>query len=722
MAEKWSYSSHVINFELEETKKLTPKNNHKLLDDYLIRQFEHNTSYKRLIRALDFKPEFDLHDAGYTCVDFSLKLDDIDFKYGYAYMIDNEVEFVCLGQTYDSKDGEYRNRFVRHDVVIKIIDNYISDLDPLEKIIMELMHDQGMEINVNFYPESNVIANKFIDSRLQIRALVISLYMDLSYNQQEFHLSHMNKEYKNFLTLISKSFKPKKYNPGVRDTIVGKYLRCGQKISPLYHKEIQSVLDINYSNWRELFIMSMVGDLVLNQISYAFPIYNAWTYIVGTDNRFFNNKDLKAKFINGTKTDLIVSDLQKMKHNAEAEISPALAGKLYESIDFIRSNLSMSNVSLLHTMEQVGTTFPSINFEARQDRLISPMLQQLLADKHYLMKYTFELLHGLHTLHTKLGIIHSDIHINNFTYYTLTSAIKCKNENIDMYVEDGKTFKFRTSHLNAVIIDYSRCLIDSRYYDQINLADNFYRDQIPRIMKVISQFASSFVEDHHVELKAIALTNLELLFPVLSCIDFMSALRSLIYVLKEVINTNIELKQPDVKMEAVITSMIEGGELAELDFSLVKHKMIPVSEPGLKALIGMESYMNKYFVESLHKLIAIVDKDTKYRKINFAGTELFINTTFFDEFQEAEFPILNLYSTANKIKYSLMKYDLHPEYMKYEELSKRMTTQSIEDAFPGYRRYINNKKTYEGLTVISELAKQKDLELDGEVKILKSYD
>ena len=722
MAENWAYNSHVVNFDLEETKKLTSKENHKLLDDYRIRSIENNSNYYRTMRFLDFKPEFNLHDAGYTCVDFGLKLDDINFKYGYAYMIDNEVEFVCLGQTYDSKDGEYRNRFVRHDVVVKIIDNYISDLDPLEKIIMELMHDQGMEINVNFYPESNVIANKFIDSRLQIRALVISLYVDLANNQQDFHSSHMNKEYKNFLILISKSFKPKKYNHNVGDTIAGKYLRCGQKISPLYHKEIQSVLDINYSNWRELFIMSMVGDLVLNQISYAFPIYNAWTYIIGTDNRFFNNKDLKAKFINGTKTDLIVSDLQKMKHNAEAEISPALAGKLYESIDFIRSNLSMSNVSLLHTMEQVGTTFPSINFAARQDKPVSPMLQQLLADKHYLMKYTFELLHGLHTLHTKLGIIHSDIHINNFTYYTLTSAIKCKNENIDMYVEDGKTFKFRTSHLNAIIIDYSRCLIDSRYYDQINLADNFYRDQIPRIMKVISQFASSFVEDHHVELKAIALTNLELLFPVLSCIDFMSALRSLIYVLKEVINTNIELKQPDVKMEAVIASMIEGGELAELDFSLVKHKMIPVSEPGLKALIGMESYMNKYFVESLHKLIAIVDKDTKYRKINFAGTELFINTTFFDEFQEAEFPILNLYSTANKIKYSLMKYDLHPEYMKYEELSKRMTTQSIEDAFPGYRRYINNKKTYEELTVISELAKQKDLELDGEVKILKSYD
>ena len=532
---------------------------------------------------------------------------------------------------------------------------------------------------------------------------------------------------------------------------------------PLYHKELYNVMDIRFANWRELVTANMVTDLIFNQISASFPIYNNWTYITDTTTEFYDNDGVKDKYIKGAKSDIIIEDIRKVRKEFDAKLGEGIheesvSDKLYESISDIQTNLALSNISILHTMEQVGNPFPVINYDARRLLPTSVLLHKLLDSKDDMCKFVFELLFASHSMHKKLGVIHNDIHINNMTYNINRNKLKDKPE-YDLYHNDSSYHYFKSNNITGCLIDFSRVIYSKRAFDKVGVKeyeDLFFKEQYKMIMLSLSRFAKSFVDEHHIQLKAIIMTNLDMLFPVLSCIDFMSILRSIIFVMKNIIDSNYRISKGEnifsdefhktggifskktskktskkvnpksdniniIKLNSIINDEIGINLKSDIEHTDLYHKHLPVNEDTIKLLESMDRYVTKYFMESLLKVVLIMEREIPDEDITYIGDKIFNESNYFDKYKKTDGVILNIYSTANEIRHSLIKYELYPPYLKFENLDKHTTTQSVEDAFKNYRNLINAKTTRPNLDTISAMGKQKDIESDGEELIIRSF-
>jgi len=518
-------------------------------------------SVRNFDKFLPLKLRHPLGPYGYTCVVFSITLEKTTSHYAYAYWrqgaSDNQdPEYICISPTYESRDGEYRRRFIPFKQFLKKFEDYIEQITPFEEIVLDMVTTNFIELSTNYYSGMGASMKKIAEElRIPIIALAMALLTDSSNIVKETFQVHMNRNYTKIITGIVNKYPQL---TGLTEQIDDLYniitihpleVSCGQKIVPLYSREVANVYDFNYTAWRELIVARAVSDLVVNFISPSFSIYNQWTYIEGVNLRIFENAAMMERYRRGLAAEGIVASLRDARRGlAPAEIlqniaTEELGGRIYEDIEYAESTLLMSDIAILHTMEDVGPTamgLATLSLLAN----ISPVYTRAITDYDTVARHLFEYVYAAHCLHTKIGVAHTDLHGNNMTLYqwgelynthkinSLTKFTPFYENAVVAYVAgprgEADTYVFPASGDSACLIDYSRVIIGPGFRPRLTegrseqYAENFYRDQVNRAMRTLHRYAPDYVLKHNTVLKGIAIANFEALFPVLCAVDFIA--------------------------------------------------------------------------------------------------------------------------------------------------------------------------------------------------------
>ncbi len=742
-------------------------------------QFHENGSTNsavRLTSLIDMKSKYQIHPNGYICARFDFILDTpqtgrLRSNYGYIYIRPDEIEpeFICYSPTYESRDGEYRNRFIRYDKFKQGLESNSAKLEQFELAIINAMEEYDLQFNVKLLNELEISQKdsviSFIEnSRLSLTMLSCVLILDMfQIVNNGVYNANTNQSYQKLLSFFNEKYIHLRnasiefmYSLSSKDQNneklieFGDLMRCsqiGQKLVPLYLNEVIYLNNINLPAWKEHLVTSIVGDLFINYISPSFSVYNGWSYIVGTDDNFYDNSAIHNKFKRGKKVELTLKSIRDARSSIGLDdrnfAEEDLSAQLYSAIEYTNSHLYVSNVSLIHTMEKVGEPISELGPRIRYSTYLKYPLQQAFANG---VKMLFEMLYSAHCLHTKIGVVHGDMHSGNVTYFSyannyrkmktaVVSEIKkqdymqdssnrflqfeCiyKETPIVIYTVNDKSFAFNESNVTPCIIDYSRCFYGEKMKSRINETEhftaNFYTDQVSRIMKVLHRYAKGFTEENQVALKAILNTNLELCFPVLSCIDFLAMLRMYISILKMETATNLAYAdyyaaRAKDRYQKDIPNPLE-----------IEHYYVNIDPKTLPLCIAIETRVNDLFISGLQSLVLYVEGDVR-------PTNRYVGEIIFDEFfkdniidesnVESKFAntiLLDVYSHENTLKYSLTKYDLYPPFMKINVIEKHLGELKLGDVVYDPKGFLSSFGEKRRIKSFSDKEKYKKELLDG---------
>jgi hypothetical protein len=649
-------------------------------------------------------------------------------------------EYICVSPTYESKDGEYREAFTKyvgHEIAstlqmkmhaprrsntskniqapVGITRNEL--ISPIEQRVMEFIETGKISLEIHSYPVNDA-RNSWIDlNRLAITTLSQMMYEYRFKNIVNKMPVHVHSSYTAIFDLLDISDLVLTVPPaGYRsfgNTPSGK---CGQKIVPMKLREAMQPFDYNLPVWRELFISEQIGDLVINNISPSFPFYNQWTYLEHCDATVFDNKSMLEKYIRSVEVDEAVDLVRQARHklvviNDQTRQIEELNASLYDAIVYSQSTLKMSECAIIHTMERVGTTLQSLPDSIRYNH--GSYRHNLFDTAVHAARHVFELAYGVHCLHSKLGFIHGDLHMNNMT---LNIFRRIEERNLEpaqpnwyvAYVTGTRgeidTFVFPTSINVCCIIDMSRSIVGPLQQPIIEAEHGkaytslLYKEQVNRVIRTIYRFIPTFVTSHQEQIKALVLAHFENIFPALCAIDYIS-------------------------IGNAMQSLYESDDKSLLPNAAYQFIVDPVT---LKMGKKLEVLGREYLMNSLLTLI-----DDPNAVIKFPGETLLhivfadhlfsnVSSTLNDESQ-----LLDVFIYDKTMKYSGSSYDKFPIWSKLEEIEKRRGSIPIElltsnsSAIP-VDSFLDSLRPYTKPIILSEQIKQEQEKLDGQPQYTQS--
>ena len=581
---------------------------------------------------LELKLRYPIGSGGYSCLAMVANLDGVSTHFGYAYWRrgweSEGPEYICVSPTFESRDGEYRCRFIRGSVFLKKCEEFASELAPYEEAILAMVAGP-LELMAIAYPKSNSsivedLVTQADDLRLPILAFAVALALDVWDIRRGIVLTaHTNTNYIKLLGAIpithpiSVLTRWAEYS-FTRGCPNRHSVKCGQKIVPMFTRETMQPSDYNLATWRELAITRLASDLVLNFVSPSFALYNQWTYIEGVDETLFENAAMASRYARSRAVEATTRSLREARRGlglAEQNYyTEELNAHVYESLMYAQSHLVMSPIAIAHTMEDVGWTMESLPRYVRYAGAQWPAAIDAFASADTAARHLFELAYAAHCLHAKAGVAHTDLHVNNMTLYIWGDSVSSPMLNNSTvpppYYDDpvvayaagprgeADTFVFPAAGDSACIIDYSRCILGPAFRPRLEegrspqYATNFYRDQVNRVMRALHRYAPEYIATHQNAIKAATLANFEAVFPVLCAIDFI-AIGANMAALLEVASTPcadevrpfvvapgavaLALRLEEVGRELLITGLLDLVENASA-------KRTPAAFPGAAVL------------------------------------------------------------------------------------------------------------------------------------------
>ena len=220
-------------------------------------------------------------------------------------------DYVAISPTYKSADGEYRHRFIPVSQLMTHRADNSEMYDDVEQMAAKQAKKGAVTFQTySFLPdesrrkdlEESINSNRFI---LTFYAAEWFLeYSRLFRNRSENHITPGYHEsmfgeddikvwnkYKDFLLDVIKSGRfsqellkiiPKKGQKVITTEL-------GQKLIPLTIRDVELNDDLRRAPWREMYITSHVGDLVVNGICPSMPLMNDWFFIRGMSKEMFDN-------------------------------------------------------------------------------------------------------------------------------------------------------------------------------------------------------------------------------------------------------------------------------------------------------------------------------------------------------------------------------------------------------------------------------------------------
>ena len=137
---KWMFDTYIDNLKLSELEGSSRYS--KFISSICL----DNLKYSGVRRANAFdvlKYGYPLRHTGYYVAALSVKTLNYSSYYGYIYWPTTQIipEYICCSSTFESRDGEYRHRFVWYPTWDKEYESLSAILDPLEEKIIDLVLD-----------------------------------------------------------------------------------------------------------------------------------------------------------------------------------------------------------------------------------------------------------------------------------------------------------------------------------------------------------------------------------------------------------------------------------------------------------------------------------------------------------------------------------------------------------------------------------------------------
>ena len=782
----WYHSQYIESVDLFNSNFST--NFLSFIEDFPVKYEQGGESLQypitgriRMGSFLFLKFKYPLAIDGYTCCVINAEIHKANSHFAYLYWRkgteDLDPEYVCLGPTYESRDGEYRKRFIKWEIFNIAFNYHTKDLHEFEEAVSTMLADSTLELNMTFYPAEPKIIRHYQHSRLPIKLFAYLLALDLWEFSTSLLMAHTHPEYIKLISNIGHDFpqlikKSKEFQyktienfNKIKDInyITLKFekhsenieVQCGQKIVPMFQQEIIQFEDYNLSVWRETLIQQHISNLVINFICPSFPIYNQWTYIEDVNFELFENNAMADKYARGTAMERSVSDLRNARKSIDSTIdlqnyhTEEFNANIYEDIEYAQSHLIMSNIALLHTMEDVGWTLHSINDFINKPLVKLPQVAKIFREDTY--NYIFNYVYAAHCMHTKMGIVHSDIHSNNLTFnlWALANENIYKNGKVSFHqyyknpvtvyatsYKDEDIYIFPTTGITATIIDFSRSIIGPDFRPKLEknktpqIATNFYRDQVNRVMRALNRHAPSFVEKNQEAIKAAVIGNFELIFPVLCCIDFIAIGSTLIEYFERTnretvsggakkssktkkLDKSSKTKKSDKssKTASIQSDALRSGQHVNVQFcTKIKELGQELLITGLSTIVDQIKNINETKINIEYPGFKMLKLFEEYNLINFKQKY----TNNFNHTSDV-YAVTDGYNYNNDVKYSGTEYAKFPPWGQLSEIEKQLGKYKMEDVLESnIEKFLQSIKKNVHISIISEQARMESEKKYGE--------
>jgi hypothetical protein len=792
----WLYNEYKKTLELEGIES---DHRYKVFINSLNPKYRNLFGFSRLQAYQNVRYGFPMRDAGYISATFLITMprnrDVTEVNMGFVlwqrdiegYAIktetretvghgENEIElvnlysepeYICFSPTYESKDGEYRHNLIWYKHFQDKYAELIDIIGELEMLVLENIKNGNINIKVRFYPsevqDDEDGPMQYVDShRLGIKS-VVAYFLSGYLRGYQFHQIHTLESHVKLFRELYLLFKPycKKqlfdwenrrklyaFVHGKREALATQY---GIKFIPLTIHETLRIGDITYAPWREVYITARATNVLINVSAPGVATFGDWGLINGIDSGFLSTQSMKVKYAKSDKSVIMKTSINQVRDevgqiNGDNTEFVKLDKNMYDSLDYIQESIELSDILLAYTMEHVGFTLGSQYNQILNNSFIEDKrLALMFSEQDFQVKLLFEACYSLNALHTKTGIIHGDLHINNMTIYErkrnrdvndlrgyqISASTPFSETAVVAYILSKKgdldTYIFPYDGINPVIIDYSRAILDESIRDELisefngAMIETFYKDQAVRVLFLFTKYLPTFTKKYYNEIKGLISTNFSDIFKILSAVDLMAA----------------------------------GKNMALFWQGCINHKPhpmnkrhVPVATEGSKLGMMMESMASDYMILSLTELIHTSGKSVKpiefpavhlFRKVfkqyNFSTWASGTNPSTGFDFDPERVPLrelgpvtnestkyryftnyadgrlVDIYSVAHDNKYSSTDYEKSAPYVNIEQLSAHAggLPDGVFSNDRGFEDYIASKKANAYMDVILEDIKRKTI-------------
>ena len=620
-AGKVRWYSHVFRTEFIDDSVPT-----WMVDNLIYNMRDENntdTYLKKMIKIRKYKKNIFIDPVNYICTTFkvsSLKL-KIEANYAFLYSCDtkkynkyNETRapailsplkiFYCVSPSLLSQDGEYRNKFLFYIRFSNFLNENRKLFEVIEKIMIHKIEKDDLSLEYeHFFPQvefeylGESLDNQIINDNLlmiffgvfwllEIHNIKLGLqenHINPKFNQLFFsHLADDMKEYdaivKRFGVAYINNVIEELYYPGYRQFNVNKNIisskqMMGQKLRPLNVGEVQKPFNILYDPWREMYLHILTNSLLVNYICPSFAVFVDWIYIKNSKKGLFDNEQQYQKLDYSERALAITRKLreaQRVTYLREKKskkflntLFETLNDKIEDPVEYVKSFLLMSNVTLGFITENVGRTFYDLPYLSKI-KYWTDAVGDLLNRYEIFSKYIWDICYAILCINVKLGMTHSDLHLNNVTINDLDGLAKSKNPTV-MYQVMGYWFKFPTKGPYAYIIDFSRGTIHPRniekypHFKNRDEYEKFIFDQNIRMIEAYEASFPTFVKIHFEKIRDMIENNFDKFYMLYSAIDIYNFCSKLGKYLADnkTISENLSLLNKIVKIaERILTVMM----------------------------------------------------------------------------------------------------------------------------------------------------------------------
>jgi hypothetical protein len=422
---------------------------------------------------------------------------------------------------------------------------------------------------------------------------------------------------------------------------------------------------------------------------------------------------------------------------------------MYDSMDHIQESIELSDVLLAYTLEHVGFTFGSQYNQILNNTFIEDKrLASMFSEQDFQVKLLFEICYTLNALHTKTGIIHGDLHINNITIYErkrnrdvndlrgiqISTAVPLSETAVVAYIMSKKgdldTYIFPFDGLIPVAIDYSRAILDESIREELinefngAIIDQFYRDQATRVLFMFSKYLPVFTKKYQKEIKGLIQTNFKDIFRILSAVDLMSASKNMALYWQECIN-----HKPHPMNKRHVPVATEGSRLGFMLATIASDYMIlnltelintagkpmkPIEFPSISIFRKVFKQYNFNTWSMGTNPSTGWDFDPAREPLRPLGTVTKDSTRYKYFTNYADGRLIDIYSVAHENKYSSTNYEKFPSFANMEQLTSHIIgepgiTTGVFTNSRGFEPYIESKKANSYMDVILEDIKRKSV-------------
>jgi hypothetical protein len=505
----------------------------KYIDDYIssTRYINSNCSleaYSNHIRSISIN-KFDKIIKDFVFM--KAKYRDNDILLGYMFK-SFDIEYVVIGPTYNSSDGEYKERLLLlkgikatadNPIICKFKDYYVNMINHKKLTFIpyatgcykDAKHD---DIMLEIIALSSIYANMHVDNKY-IKPGFLLLYGDV-------------------IDIVTRNFKSSQliqlrndvaFNCGLRTT--------GIKLLPLYIKDIENPLNTNYKNWRELNIQRNVVGLALCGICDCFSLLCDWFIIDTNTPELWDNHVNQIKIRNSNIAEYILQELESTRkltinpYKPDKHISYSFEGLsdlINTTINYSEKELILCNKVLAIVSTYAGFTM------ANYDNMFTKYLC-IYTNYKVFMSYMFVMLYSVLALHVKLKVVHSDLHMNNITLKQVTIFKTKPDTSPHIIFDTGKRYLISKMLYLPCIIDFSRSCT--------------FEDSKRRILATWKQEMPELFAEVEDKLQILSISNYEAYYVIFSAIDIIKIAKSLMFLLDSVLESDVVHDKQLIKTE-----------------------------------------------------------------------------------------------------------------------------------------------------------------------------